>query len=115
MLANCFACAPLGKPPPPRPHARHQRRQEQRLRDERTAVEVVDEQRAELADAGGAELVQRLATVVQAALADKLVHERLEQAGVMPIGNTPAEFARFVETESKRWQSLVKARGIKLY
>lgn len=61
-----------------------------------------------------AELVQRLATVVQAALADKLVHERLEQAGVMPIGNTPAEFARFVETESKRWQSLVKARGIKL-
>lgn len=62
-----------------------------------------------------AELVQRLATVVQAALADKLVHERLEQAGVMPIGNTPAEFARFVETESKRWQSLVKARGIKLY
>lgn len=60
------------------------------------------------------DIVQRLATALQATLADRQVRDRLEQAGVVPVGNSPAEFAKFVDSESKRWQALVKARGIKL-
>jgi tripartite-type tricarboxylate transporter receptor subunit TctC len=61
-----------------------------------------------------ADVVQRLAKEVQAAVADPKVNERLLQAGVNPVGNSPAEFGKFVEKESARWQALVRARGIKL-
>lgn len=61
-----------------------------------------------------ADVLQRLSKEVQAALADPKVRERLQQAGVAPVGDSPAEFGKFVEKESARWQSLVKARGIRL-
>lgn len=61
-----------------------------------------------------AAVAERLAREVQAAMADPKVRERLAQAGVVPVGDSPAEFARYVERESSRWQGLVKARGIKV-
>jgi tripartite-type tricarboxylate transporter receptor subunit TctC len=61
-----------------------------------------------------ADVVQRFAKEVQAAMADPKVRERLSQAGVIPVGDAPSEFGKFIDTESRRWQQLVKARGIKV-
>lgn len=61
-----------------------------------------------------ADVVQRFAKEVQAAMADPKVRERLSQAGVIPVGDSPSEFGKFIDTESRRWQQLVKARGIKV-
>ncbi|MEN9560562.1 MAG: hypothetical protein RLZZ502_1773 [Pseudomonadota bacterium] len=59
------------------------------------------------------EVVQRLAKEVQAVMADAKVRERFGQIGVNPMGNSPAEFARYVEAEIRRWEAVVKTRGIK--
>ena len=47
-------------------------------------------------------------------MSEAAVRERLSLAGVVPVGNSPAEFSKFVESESRRWQALVKARCIRL-
>ncbi len=60
------------------------------------------------------DVVERVAKAVAAALTDPKVRERLVQAGVIPVGDTPNEFAKFIDRESTRWQGLVKTRGIKL-
>jgi len=60
-----------------------------------------------------ADVVQRLGREIQAAVADPKVRERFAQAGVMPVGDTPAEFSRFIDAEGRRWQALVKARAIR--
>jgi tripartite-type tricarboxylate transporter receptor subunit TctC len=60
------------------------------------------------------DVVQRLSREIHSVMTDTKVRERLLQAGLTPVGDTPAEFAKFVDSESKRWQALVRARGIKL-
>jgi len=39
--------------------------------------------------------------------------ERLIAAGSDPIGNTPKEFAAFIDAEIARWSKVVKAAGIR--
>ncbi|MCY1273964.1 hypothetical protein D9M68_253300 [compost metagenome] len=58
--------------------------------------------------------VQAIASAVQKAVADPRVRAKLQQAGLDPVGNTPQAFKRFLQTESARWHSLVKARGIRV-
>jgi tripartite-type tricarboxylate transporter receptor subunit TctC len=60
------------------------------------------------------EVVQRFAKEVQNVMVESKTRERLSEAGVIPVGSSPTEFAKFVETESRRWQKLVKERGIKV-
>ncbi len=59
------------------------------------------------------DVVQRLATEVQAAVADPKVQEKLRQLGLEPVGNSPQQFSKFVQGEAARWGALVKARHIK--
>jgi tripartite-type tricarboxylate transporter receptor subunit TctC len=61
-----------------------------------------------------ADVLQRFAKDVQTTMSDPKVRDRLAQAGVIPVGDTPNEFVKFIESESRRWQHLVKSRGIKL-
>lgn len=58
--------------------------------------------------------VQTIASAVQKAVADPGVRAKLQQAGLDPVGNTPQAFKSFLQTESARWHSLVKARGIRV-
>ena len=58
--------------------------------------------------------VQRLAKEIKAAVADSSVKDRLTQLGLEPIGNSPQEFAKFVQAETNRVAALVKARNIKV-
>ena len=38
---------------------------------------------------------------------------RVEQLGMEPVGNTPADFAAAIRQQSARWQKVIKERGIK--
>ncbi|MGO4808366.1 tripartite tricarboxylate transporter substrate binding protein [Cupriavidus sp. 2MCAB6] len=58
--------------------------------------------------------VQAIAGAVQKAIADPGVRSRLQQAGLDPVGNSPQAFKSFLQGESLRWHTLVKARGIRV-
>jgi tripartite-type tricarboxylate transporter receptor subunit TctC len=67
-----------------------------------------------LAPAGTpAEIVDKLSRAANEALKSKEVQALLEKQGVDPLGGTPAEFARFIDDELKKWDGVVKAAGIK--
>jgi tripartite-type tricarboxylate transporter receptor subunit TctC len=38
---------------------------------------------------------------------------KLAQQGMMPVANTPSEFAAAVKEESGRWQKIIKERNLK--
>jgi tripartite-type tricarboxylate transporter receptor subunit TctC len=57
--------------------------------------------------------VSRLNAELVKALQSPDVREKLAAQGVVPAGNSPAEFAAFIRAESARWGKVVKAAGIK--
>jgi tripartite-type tricarboxylate transporter receptor subunit TctC len=55
----------------------------------------------------------RLNEVIQAALLEPTIKERLEGIGVVPLGNlSPAQIAGFVAGEAARWAPVVRAAGV---
>ena len=48
------------------------------------------------------------------ALGSPAVKEKLVAQGAIPGGNTPAEFAKFIEAEHSKWARVVKASGAKV-
>lgn len=40
------------------------------------------------------------------------VRERLTRDGAVPIGSTPEEFARHIQSEMTKWAQVVKQAGI---
>lgn len=68
-----------------------------------------------LAPAGTpADIVNRIQQEVAKALASPAVKEKLLAQGAIPSGNTPAEFAKFIDDETKKWAPVVKASGAKV-
>jgi tripartite-type tricarboxylate transporter receptor subunit TctC len=68
-----------------------------------------------LAPAGTpAEIVNRLQQESAKALGSAALKERLLSQGAVPGGTTPAEFGRFIATETKKWATVVKASGAKV-
>lgn len=68
-----------------------------------------------LAPAGTpAEVVARLQQETAKALATPALKERLQAQGAIPSGMTPAEFARFIDAETRKWAGVVKASGAKV-
>ena len=60
------------------------------------------------------EVVNRVQQETAKALASPVLKERLLAQGAIPGGNTPAEFARFIATETAKWAKVVKAAGAKV-
>jgi tripartite-type tricarboxylate transporter receptor subunit TctC len=58
-------------------------------------------------------VIQRMAGEYRTALADSEVQARLREAGLISIGNSPAEFASLLPDQAARWQSIVKTLGLK--
>ena len=48
------------------------------------------------------------------ALNTPAIKENLLAQGAIPSGNTPAEFARQIDAEHKKWAQVVKASGAKV-
>jgi tripartite-type tricarboxylate transporter receptor subunit TctC len=68
-----------------------------------------------LAPAGvPAEVLLRLQQESARALASAAVKERLLSQGAIPSGISGADFARFIDAETKKWAQVVKASGAKV-
>ena len=60
------------------------------------------------------EIVNRIQQEVAKSLASPAMKERLMAQGAIPGGNTPAEFARHIDSEHTKWAQVVKASGAKV-
>ncbi|MCU0773410.1 MAG: tripartite tricarboxylate transporter substrate binding protein [Ideonella sp.] len=68
-----------------------------------------------LAPAGTpADIIGRVQQETARALAAPAVRERLLAAGATPSGMSPADFARLIEAETKKWAQVVKVSGAKV-
>ena len=68
-----------------------------------------------LAPAGTpADVVSRLQRETAKALNSPAMKEKLLAQGAIPSGNSPQEFARFIDAEIRKWASVVKASGAKV-
>lgn len=59
------------------------------------------------------ELAKRLSDAARAAIQSPEVRRRIELEGAVPAGNSPQEFAKFVEAEIVRWRAVVQYSGAK--
>jgi tripartite-type tricarboxylate transporter receptor subunit TctC len=59
-------------------------------------------------------VVNRVQQEVAKSLATPAVKERLLSQGAIPGGITPAEFARHIDAETKKWAQVVKVSGAKI-
>jgi tripartite-type tricarboxylate transporter receptor subunit TctC len=60
------------------------------------------------------EIITRMNSEVLKALKDPVVRERLMSQGLIPSGNSPGELAAFIREDTKRWEPVIKATGVKL-
>jgi len=68
-----------------------------------------------LAPAGTpADIVNRIQQEVQKSLGTPSMQEKLLAQGAIPSGNSPAEFARHIDNEHKKWAKVVKDSGAKV-
>jgi tripartite-type tricarboxylate transporter receptor subunit TctC len=58
-------------------------------------------------------VVDRLYRDITATLKETAIAERMQAAGLEPIGDSPAEFAQYLKAEAAKWGQLVKTAGIK--
>ncbi len=59
-----------------------------------------------------ADIVNRLSSEIVAILKGPEMNDRLSKEGADPVGNTPAEFARHIQTEIEKWRKVIRAAGI---
>lgn len=57
------------------------------------------------------DIARRFSDAARQAIASPDVRRRLELEGAVPVGNSPDEFARFVQSEITRWSKVVKFSG----
>ena len=60
------------------------------------------------------ETVSRIQQEVARALGTPAIKEKMLAQGAIPSGNTPAEFAKLIETEHVKWAQVVKASGARV-
>jgi tripartite-type tricarboxylate transporter receptor subunit TctC len=58
-------------------------------------------------------VIDRLQREIAAVLKEPQTTERLAAGGLEPIGDTPAEFAKYLRSEAAKWGKLVRTAGIK--
>jgi tripartite-type tricarboxylate transporter receptor subunit TctC len=59
-------------------------------------------------------IVEQLSGDIAKAMSSPAMRERAMQEGATPIGNTPAEFDRFLKSEIAKWTRIIREAGIKL-
>ena len=60
------------------------------------------------------DIVNKLQQEISRALASPAVNAKLVAQGADPVGNTPEQFAAFIQTETKKWAKVVKLSGAKI-
>jgi tripartite-type tricarboxylate transporter receptor subunit TctC len=59
------------------------------------------------------EIVNRLSRIVQDAAKDPVMRQRMNDAGMTPIGDTPEQFRIFLQAQVSFWSKFVRDAGIK--
>ncbi len=59
-------------------------------------------------------IVEQLSGEIAKAMALPAIRERALQDGATPVGNTPAQFDKFVRDEISKWTKIIRDAGIKL-
>jgi tripartite-type tricarboxylate transporter receptor subunit TctC len=57
-------------------------------------------------------IVAKLNREIRTALGDPGVREKLQAAGIEPIESTPEDFAAYIQNETQKWRSVIKAANI---
>jgi len=60
------------------------------------------------------DIVERLHAEFVKALADPAVRETMLKLGAEPVGNTPAEFAAYIQSEARKYAEVIKASGARV-
>jgi tripartite-type tricarboxylate transporter receptor subunit TctC len=60
-----------------------------------------------------ADIIERLNSAINAALADPKMKARIEELGGVPMPMTPAEFGKFIVAETGKWEKVVNFSGAK--
>jgi tripartite-type tricarboxylate transporter receptor subunit TctC len=60
------------------------------------------------------DVVNRIQQEVAKSLGTPAIKEKLEAQGAIPSGNSPADFAKLIDSEHKKWAQVVKASGAKV-
>jgi tripartite-type tricarboxylate transporter receptor subunit TctC len=60
------------------------------------------------------DIVARIQQETAKALATPAIRERMQSQGAIPSGMAPADFARFIDAETRKWAQVVKASGAKI-
>jgi tripartite-type tricarboxylate transporter receptor subunit TctC len=58
-------------------------------------------------------VIERLHREIVAVLGDAATSRRLAAQGLEAIGDTPAQFARYLRNEAGKWGKLIRTAGIK--
>ena len=58
------------------------------------------------------DIVAKLGSEVAAVVNQPDFHERLSKEGADPVGSTPQEFGRFMQSEIEKWRKVIRAAGI---
>jgi tripartite-type tricarboxylate transporter receptor subunit TctC len=59
------------------------------------------------------DIVDRLASETAKAINESDIKERFNQIGIEPVGNTPAEAAKFLDGEIAKWAKVITTAGVK--
>ncbi|MDQ5847653.1 MAG: tripartite tricarboxylate transporter substrate binding protein [Pseudomonadota bacterium] len=59
------------------------------------------------------EIVNRLAAETRKAINESDIKERFTQIGIEPVGNSPEEAAKFLDTEIAKWAKVINTAGVK--
>jgi tripartite-type tricarboxylate transporter receptor subunit TctC len=58
-------------------------------------------------------IIDRLAAETAKAINESEIKERFNQIGIVPVGNTPEQAARFLDEEVAKWAKVITAAGVK--
>ena len=59
------------------------------------------------------EIVDKLAAEVSKAVKDEALRKRLAEQAVVPVGATPADTAKFLQSEIDKWEKVITTAGVK--
>ena len=58
--------------------------------------------------------MEKLHAQTVAALNSPELRKSFEERVIQPVGNTPEEFGRYIQVETKEWKDLVAKAGLKI-